>query len=192
MKKQKTMCDLLSRNMTHKMQGAYLQLLLGNEQHEYQKMLRNKLCSQNIFQIQADTWHESDVLTQILQSIDEDFGNTMSHKIGADFAANLTIDVQPHDLRGAIEILLALFSKYHIQTQDTQNQFRYFQEDAQEALLELYLPYPAEFMRGCILALAKKYQPKFAIKIQVSLLNESECGQAEGMPCLYKITWIEV
>lgn len=186
------MYDLLSKDMTHKVQGAYLQLLLGKEQHEYQKMLRDKLYRQNIFQIQTDTWYESEVLNKVLHEIDNEFGSTMSHKIGADFATNLAIDVQPHDLKGATQTLLELFSKHHTQAEGYKNQFRYFQEDTQEALLEVYLPYPVEFMRGCILALAKKYQPKFAIKTQVQLLNECECMPQERIPCLYKISWIEV
>lgn len=186
------MYSLVASNMTQKVQGAYLQLLLDKEQHEYQKMLRSKLSKKNLPQIQAEIWYESEVLTKTLHEIDNEFGSAMSHKIGADFANNLEIDAQPHDLKGAIQILLSLFSKYHTQSNGFQSQFRYFQEDIQEALLEVYLPYPSEFMRGCILALAKKYQPKFAIKTQVSLLNECECMQAEGVPCLYKVTWVEV
>ncbi len=186
------MYDLLFRNMTYKVRGAYLQLILGKEQHQYQKMLRDKLYHQNIFQIEADNWYESEVLNKALHEIDNEFGSTMSHKIGADFATNLAIDVQPHDLKGAIKTLLELFSKHHIHTKGYENQFRHFQEDIQEALLEVYLPYPVEFMRGCILALSKKYQPKFAIKTQVQFLNECECMPQKGIPCLYKITWIEV
>jgi hypothetical protein len=50
---------LLSDTMTHQVKGSYLKLLIGKERHQYQKLIRTKLISKDIFEIDEQQWYST-------------------------------------------------------------------------------------------------------------------------------------
>jgi hypothetical protein len=114
------------------------------------------------------------------------------HKIGYEFASNLAFCSESAHLEEALTEVLKFLGKYHRSENTQDNLLRYFYSQSQEALIETKLPYPQTFIQGFLLSIVKKYQPKFAIKTQVILLNEQNSSSILKNNYLYQINWTMV
>lgn len=134
----------------------------------------------------AGQWYRQQSWLDAFKAIAESLGGTTLFAIGKKIPENAQFPPQINQVEAA---LAAIDVAYHMNHRGGEiGAYKFEKTGANTGKMVCPNPYPCEFDRGIVEAMAKKFAPKaFAVKVEHD--DSCPCRKKGADSCTYKVTW---
>ncbi len=178
---------------------AMLSLLDG--MGTYRTMAKQFLSDNDIVDLQAGRWYSQQAWLDAFRNIHDSVGPTLLFTIGTKIPHNAQFPKEIDDLEKALQ---AIDVAYHMNHRIAGKSMfdpatgrmlegigHYGYEKTGDRIITMTCrnPYPCDFDRGIIDAMAKMYKPAGSLFIKVKHDDERPCRKRGGDACTYRVEW---
>jgi hypothetical protein len=148
-----------------------------------------------------DQWYHQQAWLNAFKQIYESIGESTLYSIGRSIPESAEFPPEINDIYKALE---AIDVAYHMNHRlggavmfdpgtgkmvEGVGHYRYEKISDRSVKITCNNPYPSEFDRGIIAALAEKFKPKDAVSVKVHLDEKQPTRKNGGDSCTYIVTW---
>ncbi|NJL12855.1 MAG: hypothetical protein HC913_07560 [Microscillaceae bacterium] len=155
----------------------------------YSNIMLDILKFHGINQPKPGQWYSQESWLNAFKEIGEKYGANTLFAIGKAIPDNAQF---PPDIDNLEKALSSIDIAYHMNHQGGEIGYYHlidFQSEYRFAKMECKNPYPSNFDKGIITAIARKFKPDTAIVVQVEL-DENYPSRLNGSEsCTYKVSW---
>jgi hypothetical protein len=154
-----------------------------------QPMAINVLNHKGIVDPQPDQWYPQASLLEVFSDIGIKFGEHTLFEMGKAFYGRFHINRDNLTLQSALELLSIVFEQNHRGGNAGYYQLNSFDAINHCAVLVAKNPYPCDFDRGLVSALARNFIPQGALFIEVMVDKDKPCRKKGATESWYNISW---
>ncbi len=154
-----------------------------------QSMALGILKEKGIGNPQTDNWYPQANLLDVFSDIDAKFGEHTLFEMGKAFYSRFHINDANLTLQSALDLLATVFAQNHRGGNAGYYQLKSFDDINHCAVLVVSSPYPCDFDRGLVSALARSFIPRGALFIEVKIDKDKPCRKKGATESWYNISW---
>ena len=155
----------------------------------YKETMQNILDKHGLQNIAIGGWYSQTAWLNAFREIGEYFGPNTLFAIGKAIPENAIFPPDIIDLKDALNAIDIAYHMNHTAGEIGYYKVLEYHEGIRTAVMECKNPYPSDFDRGIITAMARKFKPEDAIivKVELDANKPSRLNGAES--CHYLVTW---
>ncbi|WP_250630882.1 hypothetical protein [Rhodoflexus caldus] len=154
----------------------------------YRDTMLSILAQHQLPNVEPNGWYPQIYWLNAFRTIGENFGDNTLFSVGKAIPENAAFPPEINDLKSALASIDVAYHMNHRNGEIGYYKLVSFDEKSKTAVMECRNPYPSEFDRGIITAMARKFKPAFSI-VNVSLDHHKPTRKNGAMECTYIVKW---
>jgi hypothetical protein len=160
-----------------------------NAMPQYKEVVLGILEKNKLKDINPEGWYSQKYWLNAFKEVSEVYGQNTLFAIGKAIPESAKFPPEIRDLRSALDLINVAYHMNHRGGEIGYYKLTAFDDKNMKAEMECKNPYPSEFDRGIITAMARKFKPRESLLVSVELDNAKPSRMKGADSCTYKIKW---